>query len=308
MRCTTDAGTVGTTSGAPAAQSRVRVFNEQFQSQLAAGTVPAFNYLILFNDHTNGTTPGDYTPRADLADNDLALGQVVELVSQSDIWEDSAIFVVEDDSQDGADHVDAHRMPAYVISPWAKHGGQAISTRFDHYSFLRTAEMILGLDPLSINDALATPLYDAFISGNQQPDVEGTRYEAIQPQVDLTEVNPANAPNAKLSAALPYDQVDVVPQRISDRILWQSIFGADSMPPPAGPNHSPIERARAVGAMKRYRTGRNVRRYLLAQGGSEDEDRLGVTAGILSAGTGVSREQALERLGEGGEAEGEGAG
>ena len=104
-----------------------------------------------------------------MADNDLGLGQVVELVSQSSIWKDSAIFVVEDDSQDGVDSVDAHRIPAFVISPWAKHGGQVIHTRYDQYSFLRTIELILGLDPLSINDALATPLYDAFISGGEVP-------------------------------------------------------------------------------------------------------------------------------------------
>ena len=296
VRCTADSGTVGTTAGPPATQSRVRTFATQFQTQVTAGTVPAFNYLILFNDHTDGTTPGVYTPRANLADNDLALGQVVELISQSPIWEESAIFVVEDDSQDGADHVDAHRMPAFVISPWAKHGGQVISNRYDHYSFLRTIELILGLDPLSINDALATPLYDAFISGTQTPDVEGTRYTAIQPEVSLTETNPANAANAELSAAMPFDQVDRVPQRISDKILWQSIFGADATVPPAGPNASPIERARAVGAMRRFRAGRNVRSFLMAGEEAEDELRHRVTARILGLGTGLSPEQALERL------------
>lgn len=169
------------------------------------------------------------------------------------LWKNSAIFVVEDDSQDGADHVDAHRMPAFVMSPYAKHGGQVISTRYDHYSFLRTIELILGLNPLSINDALATPLYDAFISGGEQPDVEGTRYAAIQPEVSLTETNPANAPNAALSAALPFDQADLVPQRISDRILWQSVYGPDSDPPVPGPEFSPLERARGRGRGGRRR-------------------------------------------------------
>ncbi len=308
VRCTADAGAVGTTAGAPATQSRVRTFANQFQSQLASGTVPAFNYLILFNDHTDGTSPGVYTPRADVADNDLALGQVVQLVSQSSIWEDSAIFVVEDDSQDGADHVDAHRMPAFVISPYAKRGGQVISRRYDHYSFLRTIELILGLDPLSINDALATPLYDAFISGGEQPDVEGTRYTAIQPEVSLTETNRANAPNAALSAALPFDQTDLVPQRISDQILWQSVYGAESTPPPPGPGYSPLERERAVGTMRRFRAGRSVRRYLLAGGERGDEERLDVTAGILSRGLGISREEALRRLGAEGETAGRGEG
>jgi len=271
-RCTTDAGDVGATSGAPALQSRTRVFAQQFQAQVAAGTVPSLNYLILFNDHTDGTTPGVYTPKADLADNDLGLGQVVELISQSSIWKDSAIFVVEDDSQDGIDHVDAHRIPAFVLSPWAKAGGQVISTRYDQYSFLRTVELILGLQPLSIHDALATPLYDVFRSGDEQPDVEGTRYRAIQPQQSLTETNPPDAPNARLSSVLPWDKVDTVPQRLSDIILWQSVYGPDSKPPRPGPNASALERSRASGALARLRSGGDVREFLLETAEDEDED------------------------------------
>jgi DNA-binding beta-propeller fold protein YncE len=283
VRCTADAGTVSTTvgkttAGPPNSQSRINSFQSQFQQQVAAGTVPRFNYLILFNDHTDGTTPGVYTPKANVADNDLALGQLVELVSQSSIWKDSAIFVIEDDSQDGIDSVDAHRIPAFVISPWAKRGGTVVSTRYDHYSFLRTAEMVAGLLPLSINDSLATPLYDAFISGDEQPDVEGTRYTAIQPEQSMTETNPTNSPQAALSAALPFDKVDVVPQRLADRIIWQSVFGADSVPPPAGPNASPIERARAVGALRRYRAGKSVRRWLIEHAEVEEEEEEGPRA------------------------------
>ena len=283
-RCTADSGTVTSgvgvsTTGPPNMQSRINSFQSQFQQQVGAGTVPRFNYLILFNDHTDGTTPGTYTPKANVADNDLALGQLVELVSQSSIWKDSAIFVIEDDSQDGIDSVDAHRIPALVISPWAKRGA-VVSTRYDHYSFLRTAEMVAGLMPLSINDALATPLYDAFISGDEQPDVEGTRYRAIQPEQSMTETNGAAAPLARLSASLPFDQVDVVPQRLSDRIIWQSVFGAGAEPPPAGPNASPVERSRAVGAMRRLRAGKSARRWLIGHAGVEEEEgpRAKVTA------------------------------
>ena len=284
VRCSADAGNVITpggqmTTGPPDAQSRIGTFAPQFQAQVANGTVPRFNYFILFNDHTDGSTPGTYTPKAMVADNDLALGQLVELVSQSPIWAESAILVVEDDSQSGIDSVDAHRMPAFVISPWAKRGA-VVSTRYDHYSFLRTAEMIVGLDPLSINDALATPLYDAFISGSEQPDVNGTRYRAIQPQQSLSEVNPQNAANAELSAALPWDRADYVPQELADRIIWQSVFGATSQKPPAGPNSSPIEHARAVGALRLFRRGGNPRRWLLRK--SEDEEEEGeVEAGAL---------------------------
>jgi DNA-binding beta-propeller fold protein YncE len=293
VRCTADSGTVSTgvappTTGPPNQQSRINTFQSQFQQQVAAGTVPRFNYAILFNDHTDGTTPGTYTPKANVADNDLALGQFVELVSQSSIWKDSAIFVIEDDSQDGIDSVDAHRIPALVISPWAKRG-VVVSTRYDHYSFLRTAEMVAGLLPLSLNDALATPLYDAFISGSEQPDVEGTRYRAIQPEQSMTETNPAGAAQARLSMALPFDQVDVVPQRLSDEIIWKSVFGADAVPPPAGPNASPVERARAVGALKRLRAGKSARRWLLQRAGVEEEEeeegpRASVTATLRAFG------------------------
>ncbi|MEA2437248.1 MAG: hypothetical protein QOF65_1804, partial [Thermoleophilaceae bacterium] len=265
-RCTADAGTVGTTAGPPNSQSRINVFQSQFQQQVASGTVPRFNYLILFNDHTDGTTPGTYTPKANVADNDLALGQLVQLISQSSIWGQSAIFVMEDDSQDGIDSVDAHRIPAFVISPWAKPAGSVISTRYDHYSFLRTAEMVAGLSPLSLNDALATPLYDAFISGSEQPNVDGTRYTAIQPGQSMTETNPASAPGAALSKALPWDKVDAVPQRLSDQLIWQSVFGAGAVAPPAGPNHSLEERERATGALRLLRQGKSARRWLLKGG------------------------------------------
>jgi len=185
-----------------------------------------------------------------------------------------------------------------VISPWARRGGEVISTRYDHYSFLRTAELISGLRPLSINDALATPLYDAFISGSERPDVEGTRYRAIQPQQSLTEVNPPNAANARLSASLPWDKIDFVPQRLADRILWQSVFGRGSTPPPAGPNASPAERARAVGALRRLRRGDSARRWLLRSAGEEDETREKAAASLLALGSGITTEEAEERLEE----------
>jgi hypothetical protein len=267
LRCTADAAPfVSTvpghsTAGALAAQSRMDVFQQRFQEQLAAGAVPRFTYMILFNNHTNGTTPGFYTPKANVADNDLAVGQLVELVSHSPVWDSSAILVIEDDSQDGADSVDAHRIPAAVISPYARRGA-VVHTRYDQFSFLRTAELMAGIKPLSLNDALATPLYDAFISGAEQPDVAGTRYEAIQPQQSLTETNSPSAPDARLSAALPWDVTDAVPQRLSDRILWHSVFGPGSTPPPPGSDASPTEADRAHGALALYRAGHDVRAYL----------------------------------------------
>jgi hypothetical protein len=248
VRCTSDSGLVGSTVGPPAAQSRMNAFTPVFQAQVATGSVPSFTYMILFNDHTNGTDPGVYTPKAQVADNDLALGQLVQQVSQSSIWKDSAIFVIEDDSQSGTDHVDAHRVPAFVISPWARRGA-VIHTRYDQYSFLRTAELILGIRPLTIGDALATPLYDAFVSGGEPPDVEGTRTTAIQPAQPLDTVNAANAADAALSRSLPWNETDAVPQTLSDRILWHSVHGPASNPPPPGPQASGVEIARARSAV-----------------------------------------------------------
>ena len=253
--CTQDSGVYNGTGKLFAGQSRFDEWYPQFQSQVASGSVPSLNVMILPDDHTNGTTPGDFTPQAMIADNDLALGQVVDAISHSSIWSSSAIFVEEDDSQDGADHVDSHRSPAYVISPWAKSG--VVSTRYDQYSVLRTMELILGLDPLALNDALATPMYDAFISGSAKPN--DAPYNAIAPTYDISTKNSAAAADAKLSSDLPWSSLDAVPQSISDAILWASVHGAKSIPAPAGPNASPdeVDRAAAMWALLRERAARS---------------------------------------------------
>ncbi len=256
--CAFDAG-LGTTP--PLALSRINQFNLSFGAQLLAGAVPHFNYLIMPSDHTNGTTPGGRDPLAMCADNDLGVGQLVDIISHSSIWPQSVIFVVEDDSQDGADHVDAHRAPAFVIGPWVKHGGQVVHTRYDQLSVIRTIELILGLEPLSVFDAVATPMYDSFAT---TPD--NTPYTAILPTQDIQAVNPANAANAALSARMPFDRLDAVPQEISDRILWQRVYGPNSTPPPPGPNASRLEQRRARVAMDAYRHGGDVHAALQALG------------------------------------------
>jgi YVTN family beta-propeller protein len=215
----------------PGATSQIDSFRRRFASQLASGTVPTFNYLIMMSDHTRGTQPGFPTPSAMMADSDLALGQLVETISHSAIWESSAIFVVEDDSQDGADHVDAHRIPVAVISPYARKGG-VINTRYDQLSVLRSMELIIGMDPLSLNDAMATPMYDVFTS---EPLNSGP-VDAIVPAIDLLERNTPASPWAAQSSLLSLARVDSVPQWQIDEILWKSVYGADSTPPPPGPN------------------------------------------------------------------------
>src|SRR5207237_6181181 len=130
-------------------------------AQLATSSVPAFNYMVLPSDHTVGTSPGGRTPRAMIAENDYALGQIVDLISHSSIWNSSLILVVEDDSQDGADHVDAHRIPALVISPFTKKGA-VIHTRYDMVSFIRTLELPIGMKPLGLSDALSVAPHHPF--------------------------------------------------------------------------------------------------------------------------------------------------
>ncbi len=218
--------------GAPAnAESRSNCFRRRFSQQVASGTVPAFNYLVLPNDHTVGTTPGRRTPQAMVADNDYGLGQIVDAVSHSSVWRSSAIFVVEDDSQDGADHVDAHRIPAMVISPFTRPGA-VVHDRYDFASVIRSMELILGMEPLGLFDGLATPMYDAFRAtpGNAAP------FTAIVPRQDRQALNTAASPDAALSSRLDFRTLDQVPQRTLDAILWQAVHGAGASPPPPGPN------------------------------------------------------------------------
>ncbi len=225
-------------AGAPAdALSRYECFSARFGAQLASGTVPAFNYMILPEDHTQGATPGFLTPRALVAQNDWGLGQIVDRISHSPIWSQSAIFVVEDDSQNGADHLDAHRIPAFVISPYAKTGA-VVHTRYDFPSFIRSMELILGMRPLGLLDALATPMYDAFA-----PDPSNAApFTALPPTWDLLEVN---APLAGAAARrvrhryLDLDERGAIPQQQLDAELWRSVHGQRSTPPPPGPNGEP---------------------------------------------------------------------
>ncbi len=251
----------------PTSLSRFDCLRTRFNTWVARNSVPQFTYITLANDHTAGTTPGRRTPNAMVAENDLALGQTVELISNSPIWDESLILVVEDDSQDGADHVDAHRIPAFAISPYSKRGA-VVHTRYDFLSVIRTMETALGMEPLNLFDAVAVPMYDVFTSSpeNAEP------YTAIRPDVNLTERNTEDSPNARLSSRLPLDFTDRTPQRYLDRILWQYVHGTGSEPPPAGPNASGLdeERWRSGGAI----TPEEALEALLEESGTEavDED------------------------------------
>ena len=140
---------------------RIDVWLEEFRQFEANGELPRLNIIRLGNDHTYGTRPDAPTPRSMVAENDVALGRLVEAISRSRFWNESAIFVLEDDAQNGPDHVDSHRSPAFVISPFTKRGA-VDSTLYTTSGMLRTMELILGLPPMSQYDAAATPMYDAF--------------------------------------------------------------------------------------------------------------------------------------------------
>ncbi len=191
---------------------RVHEWSREFDAFLKAGTLPQFEYIWLPNDHTYGSRPGKLTPVALVAQNDYAVGSLVEKISHSTVWKSSAIFIIEDDSQDGADHVSDQRTTLYLASPYARGG-----VIHDHYattSVLRTIELILGMPPLSAYDAMAVPMYDAFTST-----LRPQSYQAVLPQVDMTAKNPKSAFGAKVSAELDFSRPDAAPAGILLEIL-----------------------------------------------------------------------------------------
>jgi hypothetical protein len=162
-----------------------------------------------------------------VAENDLALGRLVETISNSSYWKDSAILVVEDDAQAGPDHVDSHRSVLLVASPFAKRGA-VDHTFYSTASVLRTIELILGLPPMSQYDAAATPMHAAF-TGTSNLDA----YRRLDPRVPLDERNPSNAFGAIASLRMNFAEADRAPEVLLNEIIWRSIKGANSsMPPP----------------------------------------------------------------------------
>ena len=230
-------------SAPPGSDSRYDCWLQRFQQQLAHNAVPAINYFSLPLDHTEGVVPGDRTPDADVADNDWALGEIVDTISHSSIWDSSVILVLEDDAQDGADHVDAHRIPALVISPYTEPGA-VVHNRYDELSFLRTMELIVGMKPLNLAEALAVPLYNAFTS----TPVNAAPYNVIAPKVSVTATNPNTAADRKASDGLNLNMADQVPEQQLDGILWHSVHGWKSKPPPPGPNASTADTSSADAA------------------------------------------------------------
>jgi len=204
---------------------------ERFLHELAgfekAGAMPRLVVLRLPSDHTAGTKPGSPTVLASLGDNDLALGQVVEGLSKSRFWREMAIFVVEDDAQNGSDHVDAHRTVALAISPYVKRHA-VDSSMYSTSSMLRTMELILGLEPMSQFDASARPMYVSF---THQADF--LPYVHRPARVDINAKNAARAPMAELSRRLDLEIEDRADDLLFNEIIWKAVRGVESpMPPP----------------------------------------------------------------------------
>jgi hypothetical protein len=208
---------------------------EQWKQDRAAGKdmMPNFIEVRLGNDHTAGTTPGGPTPKSSVADNDLAVGRLVEAISHSAYWDDTAIFILEDDAQNGADHVDAHRSLAIVVSKYAPHpkDGQAavVDSRFyTTVSVLRTMEMLLGVPPMNNNDALAPMISSLFTGpGDMAP------YEADYANKEnglIYTANQKNAPGAAESQKMDFKHPDHANSDKLNLILWQDAMGTQAPP------------------------------------------------------------------------------
>lgn len=206
---------------------RAKVFLRDLADFEKAGAMPRLLLLRLGNDHTSGASPGKLAPKSAVADNDYALGMIVEAVTKSSFWPKTAIFVLQDDAQNGADHVDSHRSPAFVISPFAKRG-IVDGTMYNTTSMLRTIELILGLQPMTHFDAGARPMSAMFqTTPNLKP------YSAESPRIPLNERNPAVSPAAARSARLDFSEEDRIDDDELNEILWVAVRGSEGAPPPA---------------------------------------------------------------------------
>ncbi len=207
---------------------RAATFIAELNAFETNGNLPNLVIIGLPNDHTSGTGPGSPTPAAQVADNDLAFGEIVDALSHSRFWPETCIVGIEDDPQSGWDHVSGYRTTAYVISPYTKRD-TVVSTQYNQTSLLRTMELILGLPPMNQMDATATPMFDCFTS---QPDF--APYLAVTNNVPLDKMNPEPGKisdavlrkDAYVSARLPLEKADQCPDDVLNRILWHAMKGS----------------------------------------------------------------------------------
>lgn len=208
-------------------QFRADFFIKELKEFEAKGEFPNLTLICLPNDHTSGTSAGEPTPAACVADNDLAFGRIVEAVSRSRFWPETVIIAIEDDPQAGWDHVSGYRTTAYCISPYTKRGA-VVSTQYNTTSLLRTAGQILGMKPMNQFDGSATPMSDCF---NDTPDL--TPFTSVPSNIPLDQMNPPAKAildpilrrDAEVSAKLNFREVDKAPEDVLNRILWNAMAG-----------------------------------------------------------------------------------
>lgn len=205
--------------------TRFAQWRREFDSLLQQHAVPQLNTLRFINDHTEGLAFGRPTPFAHVADNDYAVGLFVEHLSKSAIWNQSVVFVVEDDAQNGPDHVDAHRSTLYIAGGLVKRD-VVDHTSYSTSSILRTIELILGLPPMSQYDAAATPLWRCFSAT-----ADSTGFVSIPPRIDITEKNKKRTPTALRSAQLDFSKEDRIPDLLFSEIIWKAVKGEDAVLP-----------------------------------------------------------------------------
>lgn len=205
--------------------TRVNQWKRDFDSLLAINAVPRLSTLRLINDHTEGLRKGKPTPFAHVADNDHAVGMFIEHLSKSTIWKESVVFILEDDAQDGPDHVDAHRSTAYVAGGFVKRNF-VDHTMYTTSSMLRTIELILGLEPMSQYDAAAEPMWRCFTS---TPTLTPFITRALQ--VDINEKNKVENVWQRISEKLDFSKEDRAPDRLFTEVIWKAVKGEHAIVP-----------------------------------------------------------------------------
>jgi len=224
LACPDSSGTFAPVSGS-CLRPRVDRWLDSFHGWESSGTMPTVQFVRLPNDHTSGTSVGRPTPQAMVADNDIALGRLVDAVSHSTFWKDTVILVTEDDAQNGPDHVDAHRTLALAISPYTQ-TGRVDSTFYSTASMVRTIGLLAGTGPLTQFDDYSTPMSASFVD---RPDLDP--YDAITPTYPMTSVNGADAPMAAQMAAQHLEQADRIDERTFNEAIWQDVKGKGSVMP-----------------------------------------------------------------------------
>lgn len=210
-----------------AVQDTVRFgqWKKDFDSLVSINALPRLNTLRFPNDHTEGMRKGKPTPFAHVADNDLAVGMFIDHLSKSPVWKESVVFIVEDDAQNGSDHVDAHRSPVYLAGPYVKRNF-VDHTPYTTSGVLRTIELILGLPPMSQYDAAATPLWRSFTA---TPDESA--FNSLPANIDLSDKNTAVNKLSKKSETFNLAKEDAIPDGEFNEVLWKGIKGMDSEVP-----------------------------------------------------------------------------